>query len=73
MSAISDAITNGIINSVDPDRKTEGKLSLIWFDQQESSYAKHMNGTCPRCDASPSGQCRLADLLEEFFRKVYLS
>ena len=74
MSAVTEAITAAVLGRIqNQDGVSEAKMVSMYFDQQQSSYERHAYSGCEACAKAPSGQCKLADKLEQLFDKVYLS
>ena len=73
MASLTEAIVAGIIQSMDPAKAQEQQLMEVWMSGQKSAYQSHMESQCKRCEEDQKfgkDQCRLADSLEQVFKRI---
>lgn len=71
MSAVGDAITASILQSMNPQAAVERQLIDQWFSQQASAFERHSE-KCPVCiGATQSADlCYLGKMLAEQFTRL---
>ena len=73
MSSLTEAIVAGVVQSMDPAKAQEQQLMEVWMSSQKSAYQTHVESQCKRCEEAQKhgkDQCRLANSLEQVFKRI---